>query len=197
MIDNSDLILPLLNFTKKGDFYFIQILKRRKDNPEMDKDMHLIDNFFIYSPENYIKKLDRIKYICMATNSRAYIRLNKRNDEKVALQNLRLLAENISQKNYDVKNCYLSSCGQYHSDENKTWLIDIDNSEENIVTLYNLIKIEVFIEHLRPEGNKNIAIIPTKNGYHFITKPFQLDLFMKEFPNISVHKDNPTILFIP
>ena len=36
MIDNLELIKPLLEFNKENDFYFIQILQRKKDNPEVN-----------------------------------------------------------------------------------------------------------------------------------------------------------------
>jgi len=38
MINNYELIAPLLNFDKKGDFYMLYILKRKKD--QVDKDNH-------------------------------------------------------------------------------------------------------------------------------------------------------------
>lgn len=41
------------------------------------------------------------------------------------------------------------------------------------------------------------AEIPTMNGCHLITKPFNLQKFKEKFPEIDVHKNNPTILYIP
>ena len=52
MIDNSLLIKTILSFNK-DDFYFVQVMKRRKDNPDMEKDMIVIDNFYIGSFEAY------------------------------------------------------------------------------------------------------------------------------------------------
>ena len=45
--------------------------------------------------------------------------------------------------------------------------------------------------------SKIYAYIPTKNGYHIITKPFNLKQFKDKYPDIDVHKNNPTILYIP
>jgi len=39
--------------------------------------------------------------------------------------------------------------------------------------------------------------IPTKNGLHFITRPFNLMKFKEEFPTIDVHKDNCLLLYCP
>jgi len=44
-VDNSAKIGTMLSFDK-DDFYFLQILKRRKDNPEMDRDMVVIKKHF-------------------------------------------------------------------------------------------------------------------------------------------------------
>jgi hypothetical protein len=33
VIDNLELIKPLLSFEDENDFYYLQILKRKKDNP--------------------------------------------------------------------------------------------------------------------------------------------------------------------
>ena len=50
---------------------------------------------------------------------------------------------------------------------------------------------------LRPEGPKVDAIIPTKNGYHLITKRFDVMEFKKQYPDIDIAKKNPTLLYLP
>ena len=40
MIDNLELIKPLLNFEKPGDFYMLYVLKRKKDQPDDERDNH-------------------------------------------------------------------------------------------------------------------------------------------------------------
>ena len=37
--------------------------------------------------------------------------------------------------------------------------------------------------------------LPTANGVHFITKPFDLQRFKEIYPNTDVHKNNPTLLY--
>lgn len=192
MIDNFELIAELIkDKTTAGEFYFLQILKRRKDNPELGKDMILIDNFFIKSAEDLLNKRERIIELCETNNARAYFRLNKRSERKIALQTLKLIADNIASDNYNIKNCYLSCCGQYHSDENKTWLIDIDSNDEE----YDRSIQEFINTKCSPIGMKIISNIPTKNGHHLITRPFNLMEFRKEFEGVDIHKDNPTILY--
>ncbi len=38
MIDNLELIKQLLNFENEGDFYMLYVLKRKKDQPEGERD---------------------------------------------------------------------------------------------------------------------------------------------------------------
>lgn len=201
MIDNFEQIQNFIQGKAGiGEFYFLQILKRRKDNPDLDKDMILIDSFFIKGAVDLEKKKDRIIEICKANNARAYFRLNKRSEKKVALQTLRLVAENIASENYKIKNCYLSCCGQFHSDTDKTWIVDIDGFDVSklgqSLTAHAIVQK---VEELQKETGKEplMEIIPTKNGVHIITRPFNLKTFKDMYSDVDVHKDNPTILYIP
>ena len=40
MINNIALVKPLLDFSEKGDFYMLYVLKRKKDQPEGERDNH-------------------------------------------------------------------------------------------------------------------------------------------------------------
>ena len=40
MINNLELIKPLLNFENPGDFYMLYVFKRKKDQPEGERDNH-------------------------------------------------------------------------------------------------------------------------------------------------------------
>ena len=196
MINNFNIISKLIleKALDQGDFFFLQIMKRRKDNPGMYKDMVTIENFFIKDAIDLMDKQDRIIEICNANNARAYIRLNKRSMKKVALETLALVARNIASENYDIKNCYLSCCGQYHSDPNKTWVVDLDGRSD----ASNIMKY--YIEFMCDPKDWNLKIrttIPTKNGIHLITTPFNLQTFRKRYPDVDVHRDNPTILYCP
>ena len=42
-----------------------------------------------------------------------------------------------------------------------------------------------------------MELIRTKNGFHVVTRPFNLHIFAKQYPNIQVHKDNMTLIYCP
>jgi hypothetical protein len=192
MINNFKLIRELLSFPNENDFYFLQILKRRKDNPGMTGDSYNVDNFYIYDIETFDKIEPKVIDVCERNNARAYIRLNRRNSEKVALNALKKAVDYIVSKDYRaMKNLWVSACGDCHSDVNKTWIVDIDNTGYQ----YDVNDVIQYIALLKPIGFKTITTIPTKSGIHIISKPFRLDEFRKKYPAIDVHKDNPTVLY--
>jgi hypothetical protein len=196
-MNNFELIKKYLIFVDPDKFYFIQILKRRKDNPTLGKDMCNIDNFCVYSLEDYERYEKRIIDVCERNNARAYIRLNRRSDKKIALQMLARMAQMIASDQYNIRTLYYSIAGEFHSEDDKTWIVDIDTKDEIIVH-----KIAHIIDtSIEPKGPKIIACVPTKNGYHLITKAFNTATFSKylslqgDVPDI--HKDNPTLLYYP
>ena len=42
-----------------------------------------------------------------------------------------------------------------------------------------------------------MELIRTKNGFHVVTRPFNLHIFAKQYPNIQVHKDNMALIYCP
>jgi hypothetical protein len=196
-VNNSAKIGTMISFDK-DDFYFLQILKRRKDNPEMEKDMVVIKNYYIESMDQYIKLIPRIILLCQYENARAYFRLNKRNYKKIGLQMIKRVADHISSGNNSaIKTAFDSVCGEYHSDTDKKWLIDIDINSIDINNNIKDILLELTNLQLQTEKEPMIEIVPTKNGVHIITRPFNLKKFKEIFSGIDVHKDNPTILYCP
>jgi len=201
-VDNSAKIGTMLSFDK-DDFYFLQILKRRKDNPEMDRDMVVIKNYYVESIDHYIKIIPRIMSLCDYENARAYFRLNKRNYKKNGLQMIKRVADHISSGNNSaIKNAFDSVCGEFHSDKDKKWIVDVDFKDfENRMDV--LVRIHNYVENLQTETGKEpmLEVLPTKNGYHMITRPFNLSKFKLLINDLDVrldvHKDNPTILYCP
>ena len=82
MIDNFKLIRSHLVFNNKDEFYFVQIIQRKKDGNEglhVRNGYRLIRSYYIYSVEEFNNLESRIKELCESNNARAYINLNVRN----------------------------------------------------------------------------------------------------------------------
>lgn len=191
MVDNFEQIKKLLNYNSEDDFYFLQIMRRKKENPTLTSNTKIIDELFINSNEYLDTKKEYIIQMCNVFNARATIRLNRRSYKTCSLQSLSNLAQQIANgQSPNVSRLYSSVVGKYHNEPIKRWIIDIDQKEIDSTMLPTL-------ERIMPIGNKLIDIIPSKNGYHIITSPFDVSEFSKIFPNIDIHKDNPTNLYIP
>ena len=195
MIDNIELIKLLLNFSEPGDFYMLYVFKRKKDQPEGERDNHqsvrTIKTYCVDSIEYLEKRYDEIKQLCEMFKARAYIHVQKQNHKDVSLNMLATLAERIRDGVSNQKGLFDSVVGQIKTQE-KRWIVDIDVPDYHMV--YELTR---FIETLKPEGPKIEAVIPTKNGYHLITGKFDVKTFKDKYPDIDIQKKNPTLLYLP
>ena len=199
MIDNIEQIKQLLNFENEGDFYMLYVFKRKKDQPEGERDNHqsvrTIKTYCVESIEYLEKRYDEIKQLCEMFKSRAYIHVQKQNHKDVSLEMMMSLAERIRNGQHIQKGLFDSVVGQIKTHE-KRWIVDVDTKDE--IDVHRAAHI---INGIRPEGPKIEAVIPTKNGYHFITKRFDVREFDKricEFGQVpDIQKKNPTLLFLP
>jgi hypothetical protein len=195
MIDNLELIKPLLNFENEGDFYMLYILKRKKDQPEGERDNHqsvrTIRSYCIKSIEQLEKRYDEIKMMCEMFKARAYIHVQKQNHRDVSLNMMVALAQRIQDGNHEQQNLFDSIVGQLKTLE-KRWIVDVDDLKEASPMMM------AYIDHrCKPYGSKIEAVIPTKNGHHLITKKFDVMEFKKQYPEIDIQKKNPTLLYLP
>ena len=200
MINNFEIIRPLLDFSNSDTYYFLQILKRRKDNPDLAKDMVVIDDIFIYSLTHFDNIKDYIIRTCDTNNARAYFRINKRSAKKTAFQMLKRVTDIIISEDYKaVRGAFSSVSGEFHGDDDKKWIVDIDYKDfEGNKNLLETIHVDIRMLQEETGREAMMEIIPTKNGYHLITRPFNIKAFTdRGYPRIDVHKDNPTILYCP
>ena len=195
MINNIELIKPLLNFDNEGDFYMLYVFKRKKDQPEGERDNHqsvrTIKSYCVTSIEYLEKRYDEIIQLCEVFKARAYIHVVKQNHMDVSLNMITEIVTRIQSGQLNQQHVFDSVVGQIKTQE-KRWIIDIDDKN-----VRGLVPITSFIHSLRPEGDKLEACIPTRNGYHLITKRFDTQMFKKEFPSIDIQKKNPTLLYYP
>lgn len=193
MTNNIEQIKSLLKFENENEFYFVQVIQRSKENTSLGKNNNLVKAYYVYSLEYLDKKFPEMCKLAEVFNARVYIHLNRRDAYNIALELMEDLAHNIRGNHLQIlSKSYSSVCGKHHSEKDKTWIIDIDESLTEYLQDFFYTKLY----KVRPEGNKIVSYIPTKNGFHIITKPF--DVSTAELAtDIQIHKNNPTILFIP
>lgn len=198
MIDNFEIIKSLLEFPNDDIYYHLQILRRGKDHPEMPAANRVIKSYFICSLESLDYVEDEIKKLCEFFGARAYINLAPKSIKKTTMLQLKYLAQRAYEG--DFKKIWKSwnTCAGEIKGEESRWVVDIDYSD-NYPIKDKINNIRHLIDELMSKtvNGRIICEIPTKNGIHLITTPFNLQQFKKEYPDIDVHKNNPTILYIP
>lgn len=190
VVDNFDLILDQLSFDNRDEFYFVQIIQRRKDGNE---GLHVRNG---YSKQELIDLKDRIIELCRNNNARAYINLNVRNAKEVALECIKKYADLVLNDNsFMGNNIWDSSCGSTRARGHKAlWIVDVDNLEhlETIKQAINLC--------MGAPGERIKCIVPIVHGCHLITYGFNREelndrLRGTEVGYVDVHKNNPTLLY--
>lgn len=210
MTDNFNLIRPLLNFRSEDDFYFLQILQRKKDHNNgkvngTNNNARLIKAYYIHSLEYLDFIQPEVIELCKLFGARANINLNRRSYEDTAKKVHIHTAEKILlHKDYQhVHSAWNTVCGQYHSEKDKLWLWDFDEGDNQYE--------ERFLESMkdcRPGTQSVIAKIPSRAGFHLITTPFDLHQFSQNMKDrglewskngnfLHLHRNNPTNLFCP
>lgn len=211
-VNNFNIIRDLLDFRSSDDFYFVQVLQRKKDFSDGQKvngtnnNSRLVKAYYVKSLEHFDFIEKEVIGLCELFNARGGINLNRRSFKKMQLKHLQKITLQLIDGTHDkVHKAYNSVVGNFNDDSDKKWILDIDypitDDRINNIPIGGGLEIKNvmfnYINSLNPIGDKIISEIPSKNGKHIITRPFNLHDFKKEFPNIDVHKNNPTNLYIP
>ena len=194
-INNANLLRSFLDFKSDDDFYHLQIMRRAKENADMSCNNVILATHFIKSLSHFEKLLPEVIKLCDAFNARAYLNLNKRSFEKCALKSLELLASAIAKRDYaTARKTFNSAAGSMRPQGEKLWVVDIDQDE--VIALDHIYQT---ILECQPFNVEKIKLkVPTKNGFHLITTPFNLHEFQSKLNfALEVHKNNPTVLYIP
>ena len=218
-VDNFDIISRLLDFDDKDDFYFLQIIQRKKDGnqvPSANNGYRTIKTYYIRSIEDFYRRKPAIIQLCEQNNARAYINLNVRNAKEVALTAAKayidLAREDRCEQGHRV---YEHACGVTPKmGVKKKWIVDVDDlTKEQVHIICEKIcecRSAYPMQNPDPEIFDNIIVeIPTAHGVHIITHGFDVGRFreiLEQTTSITltkeqikeiatVKKDNPTLLY--
>jgi len=185
---------------KEGEFYFIQIIRRAKDQSvitaqKWDNNQRLINSYYIYTQEQLDLRMDEMIAIADATVSRVMVHPARRNKMEIAKLTQYLLAQNMYSNTIDgISRIYNTACWTSRGVE-RLRLIDVDG--ENAFDLAKDIIFDITTTGLYWVQERENYILPTKNWCHIICKPFNSKVFSERFPWVDIHKNNPTVLYIP
>ncbi len=208
-VDNSSVVAGFAPKADDGDtFIYTEMLDRSKEKPDGGEyGFKLLKSFYHRSQEEFWRQWPAIRAACDAAGVRACTRLSPRSFRRAGQEHARLVLEAALEGRWQrMRSLYRTACGTIAPNE-KLWLWDIDTLDG---------RTERFATWLRTMWDARgqlvyVATLPSRKGVHHITRPFDLRLataFMQDelgiagglVPNgdvISLHKDNPTNLYIP
>ena len=218
-IKNSKFFKDFVELSNNMDvFLTILIMKRRKDNPEMKKDVSIVRQFTVCNEKEYDDLQPKIIDLCQANNARAYLSVNVRDSREILLNMATKCIEKYKEKGSSIApwNIFWEVAGQSGIVKgHKRWVIDVDDYDINNYMdhpIYIIIRDIICITQSIDTFNKSFDVIPSRTGFHIIVSPFDIAKFQKDingyigknyqlltdYRNVKdfIKKDNLTILYI-
>lgn len=194
IVDNFELIKSLMHFESDGDFYLLQILQRRKENPEMESaKCYVVKTYYIRSVDHLRRLENEIREFSRMYSARAYISPSAKNWKNVSKLVVKKSLDYIFEGKETLMDKVVESCAAESIPKNKLWVIDIDTTDEGAIS-----RIMEGVERCESGYGINIkAVVPTLNGVHLITHPFnvkQIEPLMCDY-DFKVEKNRFTLLY--
>lgn len=196
-IDNLHILQSVLDNPDDKQFFLIQIIHRKKDGDSIHFSSnntmisHIIKSYFIKSFDELSPLMPEIKALCNLFNARAYFYPNPKSFKKFYLNSVHTLIDYIDAD--IVKNPFSILNSEANltpiANKNKLWILDVDT--------HDVSQINHVISVANSNFNPNvIASIPTPNGVHLLSRPFDINYFNHNLNfDVVIQKNNPTILF--
>lgn len=184
---------------KVDTFYNVVLIGRKKDNPLVIGKVKSYTINTIYDLDAYQQE---IITICDALKVRAYISVNGKSHKQVTLNAMVEYTNNIAQDCFNNSHgIYDSAVAKFTDRTKQLWIIDVDKDDSFDKSVDELTDLYIkTIESCKPY-KKIVAVIPTKNGKHIITHPFDSsDFFLKisksvKFESDFIKKNDMTLLY--
>lgn len=200
-VNNYNTIKPFLTFESEDDYYLLQVIKRRKDNPEMDTGECVLRTVYVTSLEKLDNMWQDLTNLSLQNNARIYINLNVKSMKKTSLLAMKELTGRVMDDNFKgAYHIFDSAAGQCGATRDKKWIVDLDENDAEFDFVNYVGILTKCIDKCLPEGNKVLEIIQTLNGVHLITNPFNINEFKEKLEERGlhcpdIHKNNPTLLY--
>lgn len=209
-VDNFDILQQLFSFEDQHDFYYVYILKRRKENPEMKTGEQFIKEYLMKSHDDFYRLKKEIINIAEENNARVYVSLNKkilikigryvaarlltnslkeykRSNIKIEFSNTNDILRNIDQ----IMSSVLSETAtgtQRRFLDSEISKCDADSRQNKkwLIDLdWDLVPIEQdIVKSIEKNGGRVLLKYRTPNGYHLAVSPFNKSEFTNDLKDI-------------
>ena len=193
MPNNLDFALKHLNehLTQPGDFFPLVILKRKKENPDMDRGVQVIKHINVYHAEQLEISFPTLQLVCEQERARLYMRCNKRSDPEISTAMVRYVVDKHLNREFSTMgNAYTHVVGITPAKGPKQCMIDVDQGD----SLEDAIKALRLASH----GKQVVEFqqVPSVSGVHVITPAFDVKLFA-EHCKCMTSNDGDFIVYCP
>lgn len=203
VVDNFELVSKLMNFNSDDDFYFVEIIKRKKDNPnDAFRYCQYITYYWITSQSDLMSKRDEIISICEQNNARAYIYMNPRS-ANVVNEYSKVLIKRFAQrgKGYGKYRGHEIefACGQHKDwDSRPISFIDIDTNNtavfDKVKEILNTYGITPMAEYKTPNGGLHI-LLPDKRARYIDFSMFDGGKHLGQYATVHFNIDRASLLY--
>ena len=188
-----------MKFSSPKSFYIVEAVCRPKKDGDStlcgttNNHTRIIRTWTFYSGEEFLAKRNEIISVCHANNARAYF-LPQRRDTYIVLKSMmRNVLQNLDNNRINFNRLISSTlcgCHEVADSDDKYWVLDLDNDSmverwiqvnfggkvlsERVWTVdevFNFVREQVAKVGKNPD---DVYKIPTRNGWHIITPPFNL-----------------------
>lgn len=210
-IDNFDRVIKHMQYQDPEDeFYFVQITKRRKDNPTDDKRIGnyrngswYLTSWKIHSVDELLKLKPVIIDMCEKNNARAYITLNTRSEKETA-ERVKFIKKTIrGAEHVEDRVAGEAKFGKEWAQKRPRLLIDIDSNDkklwDEVHHILDMCQIKIMDEYETPSGGLHI-IIPNYQEKNFdyarmLFKKFDGGRDMGRYATVHPNADAKMILY--
>ena len=192
MIDNIDIFRKHLLFKTAADRYVVHILRRVKDCATLKNELgsnecqRLIKTYYIDSLAYFDKKIPAIKELCNSNKARAYIYPQVRNARHVLFNIAEIAIEALNHNGIMIKPDKIvktAFCAEKRSPR-KRWVLDLDNDNMHGWTIDGIIDV-IKSCNVKNDLDQDLPyVVPTKNGMHIISAPFDSKSAAEKCPYI-------------
>lgn len=185
IVNNFNNIKKFLQPTNINDFWFGQIIKRKKDNPDMSRSERIIKGYNIKDYDHLIYFKEEIQSLCDYNDARFYLNLNVRDLKLCHIRLIQSLMTNIAQDSYSSIYSKVDSVfgSTMTPGRTKYWIADIDEKDYDLVN-----ELKDAIDNC---NDKESTILETLNGFHIICEPFN----RKEIVFKEIKTNSPTLIY--
>ena len=208
-INNFQNVKDIMKFEKPGDsLYFVEIIKRKKDNQGMIDNRQFIKQFYFKDLNEFNAAEQSIKTLCQQLNARAYIYLNPRS--KTMVDKYTKIYQDRFNKNRKLarhfgNNPMAYAAGRsFDAPDRPLCFIDIDSDDFKDISMAMKIIQDAGIKPLfayRSLNNGLHIILPNKDDAKKLDfTPINGNLnglsnFYKRNAKVSIEIDKPTLLY--